>query len=77
MNRLAYKIRKRKYRERMDREWIVLLLCAAGIAFALAMGWVRAGASLNEGSCLFSTGRAIEVGEIRRTDDGLEVCVRK
>ena len=74
MNRLAFKIRQRKYQERTERwEWIVLVACLLGVALTVALAWAR---DESVSDCYFSTGREIEVGKWKDVGDQM-ACIKR
>lgn len=75
MNRLAFKIRQRKYKEHSERnEWIVLVICLIGAAITVALAWAR---DEKSGDCYFSTGREVEIGKWKDVGDGNMACVKR
>jgi hypothetical protein len=71
MNRLAFKIRQRKYKESTEtREWLILVVCLLAVALTVALAWAR---DEQTGDCYYSTGREVLMG--KWTDvNGTEVC---
>lgn len=75
MNRLCYKIRERKHREREHRlEWIMLAVCIAGSLLAIALAWARED-KLSD--CYFSAGREMQIGKWRSVGDGVMACIKR
>lgn len=75
MNRLAYRIRERKHKERADRrEVLMLAICIVGVVLAIALAWAR---EEGKGDCYFSTGREIEIGKWRSVGDGEMACIKR
>jgi hypothetical protein len=75
MNRLAYRIRQRKYQERTEtKEWLILVGCLLGVVMTLALAWAR---DEQTGDCYYSSGREIEVGKWRDVGDGREACIKR
>lgn len=74
MNRLAFKIRQRKYQEHTDRwEWIALVVCLLGVALTVALAWAR---DEKSGDCYYSTGREIEVGKWKDVGEQM-ACIKR
>jgi hypothetical protein len=71
MNRLAFKIRQRKYKESTEtREWLILVGCLLAVALTVALAWARDEAV---GDCYYSTGREVLMGKWKDVN-GTEVC---
>ena len=71
MNRLAYRIRQRKYKESTEtREWLILVGCLLAVALTVALAWAR---DEQTGDCYYSTGREVLMGKWKDVN-GTEVC---
>ena len=75
MNRLAYRIRQRKYKESTEtKEWLILVGCLLGVALTVALAWAR---DEKTGDCYYSSGREIEIGTWRDVGDGNMACIKR
>jgi hypothetical protein len=75
MNRLAYRIRQRKYKESTEtREWLILVGCLLAVALTVALAWAR---DEQTGDCYYSSGREIEIGKWRDVGDGQMACIKR
>lgn len=74
MNRLAYKIRERKHRERTSLvEKYTFWVCLAGVLLALGLTWAK---ELNRGEC-YIPGTNGEIGQWRHVNGEEMGCVKK